>query len=61
MNPTASRLAKKFGVSDAVAEALVAAGYYPRKIRDATDDQLRQVAGMKEDDLAKLRGKAKAQ
>ena len=59
MNPSAMRLAKKFGVGMEVAEVLVAAGYdCPRKVRDASDADLSKVVG--ESDLAKLRAQWKA-
>jgi len=60
MNPSAMKIARKFGISSAVAEALVVAGYdCPRKLRDAKDSDLAKHATA--DDIAALRKRQKVQ
>lgn len=47
MNPSAGKLAKKFGVTGVIAEALVAAGYSSvNRVRAASKADLQRVKGI---------------
>lgn len=58
LNPATTKLALVFGIGLADATELVSAGFSnPRKVRDATDEQLGRVKGMDAGKLSNLRAR----